>query len=216
MDTATQTVDSSVQKSAWILAAIAVIEGAWVIMNFYVNGAKFIAYLGFAPGKSGSVSGWIAAAVVTAIFVVLSLRLPSVRANLFRPSLLKLLGLAVAISAGILEEAVFRRWTMNWIMQQGMGDVMQVLGSAALFGLLHGVWGLFGGSIRAAFGATLATGFLGGMLAVVFLLSGRSLAPCIAAHFFINALAEPGLVLAATRGEMGSLHAKSISPILSP
>ncbi|MEO8191138.1 MAG: hypothetical protein ABI682_12415 [Acidobacteriota bacterium] len=32
--------------------------------------------------------------------------------------------------------------------------------------------------------------------------AGRSLAPCILSHFTINALAEPGLVLAALRGEM--------------
>lgn len=83
-----------------------------------------------------------------------------------------------------------------------MGVVVQVLGSGLLFGVLHGVWGLMGRSLRAAIGATLATGFLGMMLAVVFIAAGRSLAPCIVAHFVINALIEPGLVLAATRGEM--------------
>ena len=41
---------------------------------------------------------------------------PSVRENLFRPSWLKLLAVAVAIGAGILEEVIFRRWTMNWLM----------------------------------------------------------------------------------------------------
>ena len=52
--------------------------------------------------------------------------------------------------------------------------------------------------------ATVATSVLGMMLGVVFLLAGRSLAPCIVSHFIINLLIEPGLVLAATRGEMGS------------
>jgi len=67
-----------------------------------------------------------------------------------------------------------------------------------------GTWrvGLMGKSIRAAVVAAIATGFLGAMLAVVFLLSGRRLAPCVVAHFAINLFAEPGLVLAATRGEM--------------
>ena len=37
----------------------------------------------------------------------------------------------------------------------------------------------------------------------VYIMSGRSLAPCIATHFLINALLEPGLVLAAVSGQMG-------------
>jgi membrane protease YdiL (CAAX protease family) len=64
------------------------------------------------------------------------------------------------------------------------------------------VWGLFGRSVRAARGATIATGALGAALAIVYLVAGRSLAPCIVTHFVINALIEPGLVLAACRGEM--------------
>jgi len=47
------------------------------------------------------------------------------------------------------------------------------------------------------------TALLGGALAIVYVIGGRSLAPCVAAHFAINALLEPGLVLAATRREMG-------------
>jgi hypothetical protein len=65
------------------------------------------------------------------------------------------------------------------------------------------VWGIFGKSIRAAAGATIATAVLGCALAVVYLASGRNVAPCVFSHFLINALIEPGLVLAAVRGEMG-------------
>ncbi len=192
------------RKSGLILAGIAASEGVWVAMNLQANGWRFIRYLGFASGLTGNLAGWVAAAFATAIFVALALRLPSVRANLFRPSWLKLLAIALAIVAGILEEVMFRRWTMNWLMAHGHGAIIQVLGAGLLFGAIHGVWGLMGGSFRAAIGATLATGFLGLMLGVVFLLAGRSLAPCIAAHFLINLLIEPGLVLAATRGEMAS------------
>jgi len=195
---------TSERKSALILGGIAAIECGWVALNLQLSGWRFIRYLGFAPGLSGDLAGWIAALVVTAIFVGFALRLPSVRANLFRPSGLKLLAIAVAVGAGILEEVVFRRWTMNWLMAIGYGPIIQVLGAALFFGLAHGVWGLMGKSLRAAIGATVATGFLGGMLAVVYLMAGRSLAPCIVAHFAINLLIEPGLVLAATRGEMGA------------
>jgi uncharacterized protein len=196
------------RKSGIILGIITALEGAWVLMNLQISGWHFIRYLGFAPGMTGNLAGWVAALFATVIFVGFALRLPSVRENLFRPSLLKLLAIALAISAGILEEVMFRRWTMNWLMAQGQGAIVQVLGAGLLFGAIHGVWGLMGKSLRAAVGATIATGFLGIMLAVVFLLAGRSLAPCIAAHFMINLLIEPGLVLAATRGEMGSLREK--------
>jgi CAAX protease family protein len=192
------------RKSGIILAIITTLEAGWVLMNLQVSGWRFIRYLGFASGKTGNLAGWIAAGFATVIFVAFALRLPSVRENLFRPSLLKLLAIGLAIAAGILEEVMFRRWTMNWLMAQGYGAVVQVVGASLLFGAIHGVWGLMGKSLRAAVGATIATGFLGMMLGIVFLLAGRSLAPCIVAHFVINLLIEPGLVLAATRGEMGS------------
>lgn len=193
---------ASVRKSVWIMGGIIALEGSWLVMNLRVNGWRFARYLGFAQGGAGYLAGWIAAAVTVAIFTAFAMRLPSVRANLFRPSALKLLALLLAVTSGILEEVMFRRWTMNYLQEHGCGLVLQVLGSGLAFGLLHGVWGVFGGSLRAALGATLATGFLGVMLAIVFLAGGRSLAPCVVAHFVVNALIEPGLVLAATRGEM--------------
>ena len=204
------------RKSGIILAIITALEAGWVLMNLQVSGWRFIRYLGFAPGMTGNLAGWLAAAFTTAIFAAFALRLPSVRENLFRPSFLKLLAIALAIAAGILEEVMFRRWTMNWLMAQGHGAVVQVLGAGLLFGAIHGVWGLMGKSFRAAIGATVATGFLGMMLGIVFLLAGRSLAPCIVAHFAINLLIEPGLVLAATRGEMGSLRVQPTIPITGP
>ncbi len=191
------------RKSAIILGSLAAIECGWAALNFRVNGWKFVRYLGFAPGLYGTLAGWMAALLVVVLFVAFSLRLPSVRENLFRPSLLKLLAVAVAIGAGVLEEVMFRRWTMNWLLAHDFGAVVQVLGSGLLFGAAHAIWGLMGKSVRAATGAMLATGLLGAMLGVVFLLADRSVAPCIGAHFLINLLIEPGLVLAATRGEMG-------------
>ena len=193
------------RKSALILTGLAVIECGWVVLNLRLSGWRFLRYLGFAPRLAGDVAGWIAAILTVVIFVGFALRLPSVRANLFRPSFLKLLAIFVAIGSGILEEVIFRRWTMNWLMAHGYGTIVQVLGAGLLFGLLHAVWGLMGRSVHGAAGAMLSTGLLGLMLGIVYLLSGRSLAPCIVAHFLINLAVEPGLVLAATRGEMTSL-----------
>jgi hypothetical protein len=193
------------RKSGIIISAIAAIELSWVLMNLRINGWRFVHYLGFAPDVSGGTAGWIAAFLVTIVFVALAVRLPSVRQHLVRPSVLKLLALILAVGSAILEEVMFRRWTMNWLMGRGAGPFVQVLGSGVIFGALHGIWGLFGKSVHAAIGASVATGFLGLMLGIVFILAGRSLAPCIAAHFFINMFIEPGLVLAAVRGEMRRL-----------
>ena len=174
------------------------------------NGKRFVVYLGFAPGRTGHIGGWIGALIVTLAFVLTSIRFPSVRANLWRPSWLKLLGIAVAVTAGILEEVVFRKLLMDALMTRGFGDLTQIALSALAFGLAHGVWGLLGRSVRAAFGATMATGLLGASLAIVYLAAGRSVAPCVIAHFLINALVEPGLVLAAVRGEMGGVRGAPI------
>jgi PhnB protein len=212
----TRSADTGVRKAAWILGAIAALEGGWVVMNLHALGWRFIWYLGFVPGRAGTAIGWIAALITIAIFVALALRLPSVRANLFRFSFLKVLALLVAVSAGILEEVMFRRWTMNFLQEHGYGLALQVLGSSLIFGLLHGVWGLFGGNLRAAAGAIVATGLLGIMLALVFIAAGRSLAPCVTAHFFINALIEPGIMLAAVRGEMSRRTGSNEGRILAP
>jgi len=197
---------SAEQKSVLILGFFAVTEGSWFVLNLGFNGWHFFRYLGFAAGREGAGAGWVAALLVVLIFVGVACRLPSVRANLVRPSLLKVLALAVAVFAGTLEEVMFRKWIMDWLETNGHGAGIQVLASALAFGLVHAIWGLMGKSGRAAAGAMLATSFLGGLLAIVYVLAGRSVAPCIAAHFLINVLIEPGLVLAATRGEMGRVR----------
>lgn len=188
------------KRAAVILAAIAGSEGIWVVFTAFHARSRFVQYLGFA--SPSPVSAWVAAAIVVAAFVGASVRLPSVRENLFRLTGLKLLGLAVAVAAGLLEEVMFRKWIMDAVQHRGGSAALQVAASAAAFGLAHGVWGAMGRSIRAALGATIATGILGGALAIVYLVAARNLAPCVVAHFAINALIEPGLVLAATRGEM--------------
>ena len=125
------------------------------------------------------------------------------RANLFRFSSLKLLAVAVAIASGFCEEVIFRKFLMDAMSHHGYNVVLQVAASALLFGAAHAVWGLFRGSLGAAAGAMVATGALGLALALVYVASHRVLLPCIVAHGAINLLAEPGLVLAAVRGEMG-------------
>jgi membrane protease YdiL (CAAX protease family) len=192
------------KRAALILAVIAGVEGLWCAMNAR-NPGKFLAYMGFS-GARAPLAGWIVAAAVFLTFMALAARLPSVRANLVEPSLLKLLALAVAITACFLEEAVFRKALMDALQRGGHSAVIQVLVSGLCFGVAHGIWGLFRASFAAATGAIIATGLLGAGLAAAYIASDRILAPCVVAHFLINVFAEPGLVLAAVRGEMNGRH----------
>lgn len=189
------------RKSAVILFAIAAVEGAWCVANVRAHPLKFMRYAGFVGAQAGAL-GWGLALAVAGVFVASAVRLPSVKANLFALSRLKLLGLAVAVAAAFCEEAIFRKALMDGLQHAGYGAALQIATSAAAFGVAHGIWGAFRGSVAAAIGATVATGLLGAALAVVYVASHRVLAPCVVSHFLINALAEPGLVLAAVRGEM--------------
>src|SRR5690242_13451515 len=112
-------VTTTERKAAFILAGIAISESVAVTFMASANPRGFLRYCGFAPGRSGTVAGWLAAGVVIAVFVSASVRLPSVRANLWRPSMLKLLAIAVAISASVLEEVVFRKLLMDGLMHRG-------------------------------------------------------------------------------------------------
>jgi hypothetical protein len=195
---------SPVGKAGLVLGAITVFEGFFVLELVFPGPREYFTWLGFLPGRhSPAPYGYPAALVVAALFIALSAwRLPSVRANLVRPSWLKLLAITVAVFAGILEEVAFRPILMNALQARGIGVILQVLASAVGFGLVHGVWALFGGHLRAGIGAVLATSLLGGALACVYLIAGRSVAPCIVAHFLLDLFIEPGLILAAARGEM--------------
>jgi len=181
---------------------IALSEGVWVVWSAHVNPRRFFHYAGFDRAAASGLLGWISALLVVIGFVYFSVRLPSVRANLFRPSWLKLIALLVAIASGFCEEIIFRKWLMDLLQHKGYGPLLQLASSALAFGLAHAIWGVIRGSLRAAVGAMIATGGLGLALALVYLASHRIILPCIIAHFLINLLIEPGLVLAAVRGEM--------------
>jgi uncharacterized protein len=154
--------------------------------------------LGFGGPHPAPLQGWILAALVTAIFCWYTMRaFPLVRERLFDWSAIKAVALVFAFFSGTMEEIWFRWLAMDWIRDHGAGPIGQILFSAALFGLAHGIWGIFAGKFRVAVGSILATGALGAMLAVVYLASDRAVAPCIWAHITINVIIEPWLLIAA-------------------
>jgi len=189
-------------KAALILVGVILTEGCWLFVNVYSHPARFFRYAGFPPSATGGLE-WLLAGLIAIVYITCSARLPSVRANLFRPSPLKLLAIPMAVVSGFCEECIFRKWFMDLLLREGWTLGAQVLASALAFGLAHAVWGLARGSIGAALRATVATGTLGFALALLYGASHREVAACVVAHALINLFAEPGLILAAVRGEMG-------------
>jgi membrane protease YdiL (CAAX protease family) len=163
---------------------------------------RFLRDLGFLSGPRGTPLAWFLAFLVAAAYIAFAVRsIPSVARTWRQVSWLKGLMFVAAIAAATVEEAFFRRVVMDGTRQSGGGVVFQILASAIVFGMAHAVWGLIKRDLLVAARTVLATGIMGGLLAVVYVAGERSLAPCIAAHFLITFALEPGLLLAAVTGE---------------
>lgn len=199
------------RKAAYILAGIAACESIWVYFNIIGNSGRFWRYIGTSNPQQAGILGWVLSLTVATVFVLYSIRIPSVRNTIFDISRLKLLGILVACGASLCEESVFRKWIMDGLRVHGLSPLAQIAASALAFGLVHGIWGFMGRNFKAAFGAICATGILGGLLAAVYLASHRILLPCVVAHFLIDAFSEPGLVLGGLRGEMSRALPGSVS-----
>jgi membrane protease YdiL (CAAX protease family) len=124
---------------------------------------------------------------------------PVVRQNLFRFNWFKLIGIYAAISSGILEEIFFRHMVMDWLHGAGVNVALQIAVSALLFGIVHGVWGLFARNKKFILGAVASTTTLGLLLAVTYIVGSRNVLPAIVAHMMINMFIEPWLVLSAVQ-----------------
>jgi CAAX protease family protein len=186
---------------ALVLGGVTIAMGTPIAMQLAGVQTGFLAKLGFRSGPRGNVSAWTAAIVLAIAYAAFSIsRIPEVARHWHEISWLKAEAIVAAVAAGVVEEAVFRRLLMDAIAKAGGNAALQIAASAVAFGLAHGTWGLLGGSLHAAIGAAIATTILGAALGVIYIAGRRSLAPCIAAHFLIDAVIEPGLLLSAVRG----------------
>jgi uncharacterized protein len=79
---------------------------------------------------------------------------------------------------------------MNLLANHHQNVIVQILASGAAFGIVHSFWGIRGG-MAAVIAAVRSTTLLGLALAVVFILAGRIVFPCVVAHFTINLVLEP-------------------------
>jgi hypothetical protein len=86
-------------------------------------------------------------------------------------------------------------------MAREVGPILQVIISGVAFGLAHTAWILFKGDIKFTFPAILSTSVLGFLLAIIYLVGGRNLGPCIFTHVLINIIIEPWLMLSSVSGK---------------
>jgi uncharacterized protein len=112
------------------------------------------------------------------------------------------IALGIGISAGVCEETVFRGFVMTQARDGGLHWSLQILLSAILFGAAHMGWGGMSGHVQMQqmIGAMSATAILGLMMAISYVVGGRSLTPVIIAHGVIDILVEPWLLLYAVTG----------------
>ncbi len=151
--------------------------------------------LGFKKGSFAPSLAWVVATAVAIAYIFYTMKvIPFVLAKQKEISVFKLLGILAALVGGIVEEVFFRRWLMDILLARGVGLFLQIIISGVAFGLAHTAWILFKGDIKFTFPAILSTSALGILLAIIYLLGGRNLGPCIFAHVLINIIIEPWLM----------------------
>jgi uncharacterized protein len=146
---------------------------------------------------------WILAAIIAVAYVFYTMKaIPLVLTKQKEISLFKLLGILAALVGGIVEEVFFRRWIMDHFMSGGFAPILQVVISGVAFGLAHTSWTLLTKrGIKVTLPAIISTSILGIFLAIIYLVGGRNLGPCIFAHVLINIVIEPWLMLSAVSGK---------------
>ena len=177
----------------------------WIpVMQFFMGDPPdFLQDLGFVSGPAGTPLAWILAMVVAVGYSGFTVfNNPLVRTYCCSITWFKLLAVVIAIAAAIVEEAFFRRLVMDGVLKAGGGAVVQVLASGLIFGIAHGLLGIVTGKFYVGLGAMMATGSLGLLLGIIFIIGDRSLLPVIVAHFLITATIQPGIMIAAFLGEM--------------
>lgn len=183
--------------------------GEWlfvVMLAFYLQReGRGLGQLGLT--QRGTVVGWLASGMVTALFVAgvlfgaLRGGAPVLEASVFNVYN----SLVAALGPGVCEEIVFRGFVMTELQRAGSARITQVLASGILFGLAHFGWGALASEVNwaAMAGAVISTTILGALYGVVYLVGRRSLWPVIAGHGLGNLIIEPWLVLAGLTGTLG-------------
>jgi membrane protease YdiL (CAAX protease family) len=145
---------------------------------------------------------WILATISAVAYILYTMKvIPLVLAKQKVISPFKLLGILSALVGGTVEEVFFRRWIMDVLLSRGVAPILQVIISGIVFGLAHTAWILAKGDFKFTLPAILSTSVLGIFLAILYLVGGRNLGPCIFAHVLINLIIEPWLMLSSVSGK---------------
>ena len=187
-------------KAGLLLGGMATFTLIFLFMMFIPNPANFIFWIGFNETAWEIPLAWVLALAVSVAYIAYTaFGIPTVRQNLFKFNLLKVVGIFAAFTSGLIEEIVFRRMLMDWLYTVNVDVVLQVLLSGMAFGITHFVWALFAKNWRVGVGAVIPTTVLGLLLAIVYLVAGRNVLPTIMAHTLINLFIEPWLILHAVK-----------------
>jgi len=192
------------KRSIWVaiafLSGVTICEGIPLSSVITVRPIPWLVRWGL-----GTPLAWVLAAIVFLLYARHTLwSSPLIRAWRWQWHPLRFLAIPMAVVTGIFEEAFFRRFLMDFAAHHSLAIAasftLQVAVSALGFGVVHAIWGLAGGSVAGAGWAMYYTTLLGAGLAIVYLVGGRALWPCIAVHIAINLLCEPWMILSAASG----------------
>lgn len=188
-------------KTVLILGLASLLMLSPLTMSLFWRPIPLFQNLGFEKESIAPSLAWVLATITAVAYILHTMKaIPLVLAKQKEISLFKLLGILSALVGGIVEEVVFRRWIMDALMSRGAALILQVIISGTVFGLAHTAWFLAKGDFKFTLPAILSTSVLGLFLAVVYLVGGRNLGPCIFAHVLVNIIIEPWLMLSSVSG----------------
>ena len=190
------------RKTGFILITFSMIMFSPFIMNLVGIKNPIFQNLGFSRDTLAPFYSWGLSLILSFGYILYTFRnIPCILKMQREISVLKFIGILSAFAGGLLEEVIFRRWFMDFTMNLGYGAILQIVLSGIIFGLAHSMWFLFKSELRFALLAMLSTSMLGFGLAIFYVISGRNIGPCIAAHVLINLVIEPWLMLSSVSGE---------------
>jgi uncharacterized protein len=190
------------RKTALIFGMTSLFMFSPLAMNLFWHPIPLFQNLGYERESIAPPLAWILATLTAIAYVIYTMKvIPLVLSKQKEISPFKLLGILAALVGGVVEEVFFRRWIMDMLMVKGVDFPLQVIVSGIMFGLAHTSWILARGESKFAFPAILSTSVLGILLAIIYLVGGRNLGPCIFAHVLINLVIEPWLMLSSVSGQ---------------
>ena len=186
------------RKTGWILLGISL--GMLVPVLMYPS--YFCRLSGIPDAGEIGATAWVLSALIAGGYILYTFwAVPFVRSMQSELSALKAIGIVAAFASGLLEEVVFRKMLMDWLGEQGAEVITQVAVSSITFGVAHSSWAALRGEFRIVLPVVASTAALGAVLAMLYLVSGRNVLPCVVAHVAINSVIEPWLMLAAVSGK---------------